>query len=361
MLRQILVVVHENCQVLDVAGPIAALSAANDLFDDEKPYSIKVLAREAGIVSTNSAMSIVADFSWNDLKLTEFDTLMVVGGSDTRRIAQQSTDLTSFVRESAKYCRRVVGICTGVFFLAEAGLLKERRVVTHWDSAVELAATYPDTKVERDAIYIEDGRYWSSAGVTAGIDLTLHLIEGDVGSEVALAVARRLVVYKIRQGGQTQFSAHLDYHLDSGSRFKSLIAWLEGNLTSDLSVGSLARRCNMSERNFARCFTKEVGISPGRFVTSLQIEHARMLLERTTMPFGQVAIKSGFGSYENFRRTLWKVLRVTPKDYRERFYAVSPPATALHRRSSTQMPLDATGAPIKDRIHPTGAALGGAV
>jgi transcriptional regulator GlxA family with amidase domain len=247
------------------------------------------------------------------------DTLIVAGGWGVYAAARDAA-LLAWVRRHAARSRRVASVCTGAFMLAAAGLLDGRRAVTHWTRCDELAQRYPRIDVDPDPIFIRDGAFWTSAGVTAGIDLTLALIEDDLGSALALEVARHLVVFLKRPGGQAQFSATLSLQKE-GERFGELHAWIMENFTAKLSVGALAERAGMSERSFVRHYRAETGMTPARSIEQLRLEAARRLLGDTAFPIKRIAARCGFGSEETMRRSFLRSAGVTPQAYRERFSA----------------------------------------
>jgi len=316
--HKIFFVIFPDYQVLDVTGPMEVFGKAHEHAGD---YSISLLAKQAGAIKSSGPVSLIADRSFLDVtrqELTSLDTLIICGGEGVQ-LALGDKQLIEFVARASRRARRVVSICTGAFILAEAGLLDKRRATTHWDSVDLLARNYPEIKVESDPIYVCDGRFWTSAGVTAGIDLSLALIEKDLGATTALAIARRLVVYMMRPGGQSQFSAQLKFQRPKQNRLASLIDWIELNPEQDLGITALAARCAMSERHFARCFAEEVGITPARFVEHSRLEHARRLLEQTDTAIDTIAHDCGFGSAEILRRTFQRHLHLAPSDYRLRF------------------------------------------
>src|SRR5215470_18981568 len=225
----------------------------------------------------------------------------------------------NWLRLQSKNARRVVSICTGAFLLARAGLLDGKRATTHWKFAAELAQRYPRVTVEPDRIYVQDSKIYTSAGVTAGIDLALALVEEDLGSTVALHVAQALVLFLRRPGGQAQFSALLASQSSDLQPIRELLVWMAENLGRDLSVEGLASRAAMSPRNFARVFLREVGTSPAHFVEQLRIEAARRFLETSAKSLEQVAATTGFGRAELMRRAFHRCLGISPGDYRERF------------------------------------------
>ncbi|NVZ75891.1 helix-turn-helix domain-containing protein, partial [Pseudomonas gingeri] len=214
--------------------------------------------------------------------------------------------------------RRVASVCTGAFLLAASGWLDGRRVATHWTRCEQLAEQYPKLQVEPNPIFINDGPVWTSAGVTAGIDLSLALVEQDLGRPMALEVARHLVVFLKRPGGQSQFSATLSLQ-KSGNRFGDLHAWIAEHLAMDLSIPVLAQQVGMSERSFVRHYRTETGQTPARAIENLRVESARRLLSDTATPIKRIAARCGFGSEETLRRSFLRALGVTPQAYRERF------------------------------------------
>jgi transcriptional regulator GlxA family with amidase domain len=223
-----------------------------------------------------------------------------------------------WVRVRATRARRVASVCTGAFLLAAAGLLDGRRAATHWMHCAELARRFPAVRVEPDPIFARDGAIWTSAGVTAAIDLTLALVEEDVGRSLALSVARHLVMFLKRPGGQAQFSAVLSLQ-GADDRFGALHSWMAGRLTDDLSLPALARKAGMSERSFSRHYVEATGITPARAVERLRVEAAQRLLSDTRLPVKRVAARCGFGSEETLRRSFVRLLAATPQDYRARF------------------------------------------
>ncbi|WP_343741920.1 GlxA family transcriptional regulator, partial [Herbaspirillum huttiense] len=250
----------------------------------------------------------------------ELHTLISPGGSvgDSFRI---DPALVAWIREAAPLARRVCSVCTGAFHLAEAGVLDGLRVTTHWDSADDLQQRYPALEVDGEPIYIRQGRIWTSAGVTAGIDLTLALVEQDLGHAAAIATARQLVMFIKRPGGQSQFSTPLASQATGAGRFAELHAWIAGNLEADLRVENLARQANMSPRSFARLYVAETGRTPARTVELMRLEAARRALEETRLPLKRIASQSGYGEEQNLRRVFLRQLGVSPGQYRERFAA----------------------------------------
>jgi transcriptional regulator GlxA family with amidase domain len=247
------------------------------------------------------------------------DTLIVAGGAGVDA-ACRDRRLIAWIARASKRTRRTCSVCTGAFLLAEAGLLAGRRATTHWSACADLAARYPDIDVDPDAIYVQDGAVWSSAGITAGIDLALALVEGDLGRSLAMRVARRLVVFLKRPGGQSQFSALLEAQTaDDG--FAALHEWMAANLAGDLSVERLADQAAMSPRNFARVYAAKFGTTPAKAVEAMRVEAARRALEDSDRQIDEVARRCGFGDEETMRRAFQRRLGVNPRDYRRRFAA----------------------------------------
>ncbi|AOK53740.1 AraC family transcriptional regulator [Burkholderia stagnalis] len=332
--RSILVLAFPGAQLLDVAGPLQVFASVNELANERgqpAPYAPRVVAAEAGPVATSAGLVVMADALRAGGRPA--DTVIVAGGQGVHA-ASRDPRLVRWVRRQAERARRVASVCTGAFLLAEAGLLDGRRAVTHWTRCDELAARYPRIRVEADPIFIREGALWTSAGVTAGIDLALALVEEDLGRAIALDVARELVVFLKRPGGQAQFSATLSMQRSAervgdrfgnrfgnryGDRFGELHAWIAEHLGSDLSVPVLAERARMSERSFVRHYRAETGRTPARAVEQIRIETAQRLLGDTSWPLKRIAERCGFGSEETLRRGFVRVLGVTPQAYRERF------------------------------------------
>ena len=315
--RAIEIVTFPRAQLLDVAGPLQVFASANDLAREAEqppPYAPRVVAADGGALATSSGLALLA--APLPVGRSGPDTLLVAGGIGVHA-ASGDVRLLRWVRRRAAVARRVASVCTGAFVLAAAGLLDGRRVTTHWDSCATLARRHPKLRVETDPIFVRDGNVWTSAGVTAGIDLALSFVEADLGRATALAVARQLVVFARRPGGQAQFSASLQ--LSAEPAFDDLLGWMGRNLHADLSVPRLATEAHMSERSFARHFQAALGVTPSRAVERLRVEAARDALGRTRRPIKDIARRCGFGSEETMRRSFLRVLHVAPRDYRERF------------------------------------------
>ncbi|MGH0031953.1 MAG: GlxA family transcriptional regulator [Myxococcota bacterium] len=329
MPRRIVMLAFPDVQILDVTGPLEVFAmagqhaAAGASAPAEPTYRLEVAAARSGPLRCSSGLEIVAGRSWRSLR-GPIDTLLVAGGEGVRQAVGDDA-LVDWIARAAPRCRRVAGVCSGAFLLAQAGLLDGRRATTHWGSVERLARAFPLVRVEGDRIYVKDGPVYTSAGVTAGMDLALALVEEDLGREVALAVARRLVLFLKRPGGQSQFSSQLEVQLSDRSPLRELQAWIAANPTADLSVEALASRVAMSPRHFARVFTRELGVTPARYVERVRVEVARRRLEESTLGVDAVAEQSGFGSAETLRRAFLRSLSVSPGDYRSRFHQGEAP------------------------------------
>ena len=317
--RRIAIVAYPDVQVLDVTGPYEVFATAARLHRDGRPpspYAVEVVAASAGPIATQSGLRLVADRAFGEVR--DADTVLVAGGAGTVA-AMQDGRLLAWLRRMAPRVRRLGSVCSGTFVLAEAGLLDGRRATTHWSACDRLAARYPAIRVESDPIFVRDGNVYSSAGVTAGIDLALALVEEDHGRELALRTARQLVVFLKRPGGQSQFSAQLAAQSAEREPLRELQAWITDHPAADCSVRALARRVAMSPRNFARVFLREVSLTPARFVETARIEAARRRLEESADGVEGVAARAGFGTAESMRRAFLRTLGVPPSAYRGRF------------------------------------------
>ncbi|MCC6766792.1 MAG: GlxA family transcriptional regulator [Deltaproteobacteria bacterium] len=322
--RRIVMVAFPDVQILDVTGPLEVFGCASRLLAEcggggAPAYEVEVVARRAGALTCSSGMRIVATRSIRAVRMG-VDTLLVAGGRGTAA-AVRDPDLLRWLRAFAPRARRYGSVCSGSFVLAEAGLLDGRRATTHWAWCATLAKQYPRVTVAPDPIFVRDGRVYTSAGVTAGMDLALHLVEDDHGRGLALEVARQLVMFLRRPGGQSQFSAQLAAQVADREPLRDLQVWIGDHPDADLSVPALALRVAMSPRNFARVFTREVGMTPARFVESVRVEAARRRLEESMHGVDSIASACGFGTAESMRRAFLRTVRVPPAAYRHRFRA----------------------------------------
>lgn len=316
MPKTIHVLAFANVQLLDVTGPLQVFASANDIAGHkglQPPYAPSVIAADGGAVLSSAGLAVLAE----PLPKQASDTVIVAGGWGVYAAAEDQA-LVTWLRSHAMGCRRVASVCTGAFLLAASGWLDGRRVVTHWTRCEQLARQHPQLRVEPDPIFINDGPVWTSAGVTAGIDLALAMVEEDLGRAMALEVAQQLVVFLKRPGGQAQFSVTLSLQKE-GNRFDDLHAWISENLTVDLSIPTLAEQVGMSERSFGRHYRADTGQTPARAIELIRVETARRLLSDTGTPIKRVAMQCGFGSEETLRRSFLRSMGVTPQAYRERF------------------------------------------
>ncbi|MCX4830696.1 GlxA family transcriptional regulator [Streptomyces sp. NBC_01016] len=308
--RTVLVLLFDHVQSLDVTGPVEVFSGAGDA------YRVRTASADGAPVRTSSGLTLTPDHTLADAPAA--DTLLVPGGNGTRAPDPRVVD---WLRERAPLTRRTVSVCTGAFLLARAGLLDGRRATTHWAFCDTLARQYPEVTVDPDPVYVRDGRVSTSAGVTAGIDLALALVEEDHGREVALRIARALVVFLRRPGNQAQFSTQLAAQTATKEPLGEVQRWIAEHPGADLCVEALAARARLSPRHFARAFRTETGLTPGRYVERVRVEHARRLLEDTKGGVEEISRSSGYGTPEAMRRAFLKTLGTSPAEYRRRFHA----------------------------------------
>lgn len=324
-----LILAFDGVNLLDLSGPLQTFEASEPRRDAPERYQTIVASVHGGEVQTSARMPIVTR-SLADVEHLAFDTVIVPGGSPSGRPAAPA-DLVQWIAKRAAVTRRVCSICSGAFMLAAAGLLDGRRATTHWRWAKLLQEEHPTIAVEPDSIYINDGKMWTSAGVAAGIDLTLALIEQDYGHRVAIEAARRLVVFMKRPGGQAQFSVPLSFQGQQDHGFAELHAWMRQNLAADLKVQRLAKQAGMSERSFSRLYTARMGHTPAKTVEAMRVEAACGLLESTELALKQIAAMAGFGDEQNLRRVFVRRFGVNPIDYRRRFSSTPNPADKAAR------------------------------
>lgn len=317
--RQVVILAFDDAQLLDISGPAQVFATAAELAGGEqKPaYRVTVVSCAGGPVMTSSGISILSE-PLTSLRTHSIDTLVISGGAGVDAVALD-VQVIDWVRKVSAKARRTCSVCTGAFILAAAGLLKGKRAVTHWRSCGDLAERYPDIAVDPDPIFIEDGATWTSAGVSAGIDLALAMVERDLGRRLALQVAQRLVVFLKRSGGQSQFSAALEAQSSDDGDFADLHDWMADHLGADLRVENLAYRAGMSVRNFARLYRARTGTTPAKAVTAMRVEAARAMLEETAAPVSEVARRCGYGDEEALRRAFIRGLGIAPGRYRNRF------------------------------------------
>jgi len=316
--RVIEVLAYPAVQLLDVTGPLQVFATTNEQVvqaGGTPPYVLRVVAKDSSRVAASSGLEIATERLPRGNSAP--DTLVVAGGPGVD-IAASDPVLLDWLRQRVKKARRVASVCTGAFLLGASGALDGRRAVTHWSYCAELAKRFPAIRVEPDPIFVRDGSIWTSAGVTAGIDLALALVEEDLGRTTALAVARYLVVFLKRPGGQAQFSEALSLQ-SAEDEFGALHQWINEHLAGDLSLSRLAREAGMSERSFSRHYAKATGLTPLRAIERLRVEAARRMLSETRLPVKRISQRCGFGSEETMRRSFLRVLATVPQDYRRRF------------------------------------------
>jgi transcriptional regulator GlxA family with amidase domain len=321
--RRVVIVAYPQVDPLDVAGPCEVFASVQGALAsagkrDRAGYLIEVISSSRDLrLQSDSAVQLLAHRSIRE-PCGAIDTLLVAGGLGAPAAARDQS-LLRWLRRAASRVRRLGSVCTGAFVLAAAGLLNGHRVTTHWKYCARLAQAYSQVEVDPDCIFIRDGRIFTSAGVTAGMDLALALVEEDFGRAIALAVARHLVLFVRRPGGQCQFSAQMRIQAADYEPLRELQSWVAEHLAEDLSVERLAARVHMSVRNFARVFPRQVGWTPAGFVEQLRVEAARRRLEESDVGLAQVARECGFGSADSMRRSFLRLFRVAPSDYRNRF------------------------------------------
>jgi transcriptional regulator GlxA family with amidase domain len=313
--RRVVFVVYPRITALDLVGP-------HEVFAASGGYEVMVAGPEAGAVVTVRGPGIVADRSLRSVR-GPIDTLVVVGGEGAFAAARDP-QLVRAVSGLARRSRRVTSVCTGAFVLAAAGLLDGKRATTHWSACARMSERYPQVEVESDSIFVQDGDVWTSAGVTAGMDLALALVANDMGQDVARGVARQLVMYVQRPGGQAQFSAQLSAQRAARDPLRELQAWIGEHPAEDHAVERLAMRASMSPRHFARVFRSDVGCTPAAYVEQVRVEIARRLLETTTITVDEVAATAGFGTPETLRRAFARRVGASPTEYRDRFRSFQP-------------------------------------
>jgi transcriptional regulator GlxA family with amidase domain len=315
--RNIALVGYDGAQSLDLVGPFEVFRMAN-YYSGTQTYQIMLVSPRGGDIVANSGLRLAGAIALKDVP-RDLDTILVAGGDERGVRGAVDSEIVAWVRSRAKRTPRVGSVCSGAFVLAAAGLLDGRRATTHWESCDELRRMRPQVELEPDAIYVADPPFYTSAGVTAGFDLCLSFVEADCGADIALAVARNLVLFMRRPGGQTQYSAALNVQAAATPRIRKLVAQVTADPTGDLGVPQLAERAGMSERTFSRVFHKETGLTPAAFVEIARVDRAKALLETSNWPLARIAEKSGINSLDALHRAFQKRVGVTPGDYRARF------------------------------------------
>ncbi|MEV6953020.1 DJ-1/PfpI family protein [Streptomyces sp. NPDC051183] len=321
--HRVVIAVFPDVDLLDVTGPAEVFALANRETAGRAGYQVRLAGPAAGEVRTSAGVRLLADLAFDEVG-GRVDTLLVPGAVDMAEDgprARIDTDVVAWVKETAPHARRVASVCVGAHLLAAAGLLDGKTATTHWSTAAQLAADHPAVTVDPDPIFVrtDRGRLWTGAGISACLDLALALVAEDLGEDVALAVARQLVMYLKRQGGQSQFSVPLSRPASARRDIDELRLWIADHLDEDLSAEVLAARMCLSERHFARVFRQETGASPAAYVEAARVEVARRLLETTDGPLDRVAAEAGLGSAETLHRAFRRQLATTPAAYRRRF------------------------------------------
>jgi len=332
--RRIVVLVYDGVVLLDLAV-LDVFTGAEILAKEAgvSGYEIKVAAVRGGAVVTASNADMLAE-PLAELDASAIDTILVPGALDPKTV--YPPDLIAWLRQEAPKARRVVSVCVGAFVLAQAGLLSGRRATTHWARAEELRTRYPEILVDPDPIFVQDGKIWTSAGASAGIDLALALVQEDLGHQIAMQVARSLVVYLKRAGGQSQYSVPLAAQATTDSEFAELHGWIREHLNEKLDLNALARRAGMSPRTLERRYVAKLGQTPLKALETMRLESARLSLEDSSLSLKQIARRAGFGDEQRLRRAFHRQFGVAPSDYRERFVA-SGKSPAEPRTQSAQM------------------------
>jgi transcriptional regulator GlxA family with amidase domain len=308
--HRIFILAYEGCQLLDVTGPAAVFGAANEAHG-QAFYDLRIVSPDGGAVTTNSGVAI------QSRKISgQPDTWLVAGGSLGLKAAMERGDLRRWLNAVAPKTRRYGSVCTGAFVLAAAGLLDGRRVATHWASCERLAENFPNLEVDADSLYVVDGKIWTSAGVTTGIDMALALVEADLGAAMANLIARHFVLYARRPGYQSQFSPLLQAQTEAEAPFAKLIVWMQENLDQPLDVPALAARAGMTERSFYRKFTEATGKTPAHFVEGLRLDAARALLTKG-LPIKTIAGKVGLNSPARLGQAFERRFGMAPSLFRE--------------------------------------------
>ncbi|WP_158905843.1 GlxA family transcriptional regulator [Burkholderia sp. L27(2015)] len=318
---KVAIVIFDGVQALDVAGPMDVFAEANTFLPEHQRYQVSLVGYQAGIVTCSNGMQVTAPHSYADFD-TPFDLLLVAGGPQLPD-AQPRREFLKWLQDQARGATRFGSVCTGAFTLAHAGLLDGKEVTTHWADAGRLADEFPLARVLPDRIFIRDGRLFTSAGVTAGIDLCLSLVADDWGHELAVRVAKRLVVYIQREGGQSQYSPYLGVRKEQDPIVGKVLRYVTEHITDALSIEQLASAVSVSRRTFSRLFAKYAKVTPSAFVEQVRVDSARKLLEETDAPLKTVAFQCGFHNATHMRTTFSRRLNVTPKQYRLRFRSVA--------------------------------------
>lgn len=310
--------------ILDVAGPLEVFSKTAEYIKEylpavEESYATHIIStNSSNILNTTSGLPIVCEGGLESINY-EIDTILFAGKGEYNPKDLAVKPVLEWLKANADNIRRIGSICAGTFLLAEAGLLDGKRATSHWRVCDRLAMQYPNVKVEKDPIYIKDGNIYTSAGISTGMDLSLALVEEDFGREVAVMIARILVLYLKRPGNQSQFSNILMHQSVDHEPIQAIHSWILNHLDEQLSVEILAEKANMSPRNFARVFLRETGITPAKYIEKMRLESARRRLEETQLTIDEISNECGIGSADRLRRLFLRHLKTTPGDYRRNF------------------------------------------
>lgn len=319
--KHIVILVPSNVSILDVAGPLDVFTKAKDYIREnyraiKESYITHVLSFDSSIqITTSAGMPIVCEGGIETIRY-DVDTVLVAGNATITSVPQHLLD---WLNEMVDQVRRMGSICAGAFVLAKAGILNGRRATTHWMVCDRLARLYPEVCVESDPIFVKDGNVYTSAGISTGMDLALAMVEEDFGRDIAVGVARRLVLYLKRPGNQSQFSNILNYQSVDYEPIKAIQDWIVDHLDDELTVEMLADKAMMSPRNFARVFLRETGITPAKYIEKLRLETARRRLEETRLTLDEISNECGVGNADGLRRLFLRHLKTTPSDYRKSF------------------------------------------
>ena len=315
--RRVGILLYDLVEALDVAGPADVFASANGLLPGSRaPYELISLAARRGRITSESGICFYADNALGEAG--PFDTIIVPGGKGVRLNVKMRAHIAKFVLKHAERARRVASVCTGIYALADTGLLNGRNVTTHWRYASDVQRRWPKLAVDADSIYVKDGKFYTSAGVTAGIDLGLAFVEEDFGRDLALAVAHEIVVYLKRSGGQLQHSGPLLAQTKGKAPFNDLAQWIHGNLAAELTLEALAEQADLSPRHFARKFKTAFGVTPAAFVEEMRLDEARWLLANGADSIAELAQTVGYASDDTFRRAFERRYGIGPADYRRR-------------------------------------------
>lgn len=316
--RAIGLLLYDDMQSLDLAGPLDVFGTASHHAGTARAaYSLHTIGLTRRAVRAENGLSLTPDFALSGAP--PLDTLIIPGGAGSRHALSHDAPLHRWLRKRHETTRRLVSVCTGVFVLASAGLMDGRRATTHWRYATEFRNRFPAVHLDADQLFVQDGKFYSSGGLTAGMDLSLSLVDADLGSAIALAVARDLVMYIKRPGNQAQYSAPLDAQVRGAGRFTELVEWMLERLRQDLGIARLAERANMSPRNCQRVFRQKFSMTPARYVERLRLERACILLSTGSQAVESIATACGFNNTDVFRRAFRSIYGTSPREYRLRF------------------------------------------